>query len=128
MSFPHRSFLYGINYPDKQHLDQLPELKSYLSQVIRCPIGDVQLRSSAANDSKSQPSSPRLNIKTVFLSYGTPMLKIRRFHDRLIFNMEIHIMVRRHLYIETAPGPHFLQIEICEGPVYLFSMLQRQFS
>ena len=33
---------------------------------------------------------------------GIPMLKIRRSWDRLIFNMEIPILVR-HLYTETAP-------------------------
>ena len=31
------------------------------------------------------------------------MLKIRRPRDRLIFNMKIPILVRRHLYTETAP-------------------------
>ena len=31
------------------------------------------------------------------------MLKIRWSRDRLIFNMRIPILVRRHLYIETAP-------------------------
>ena len=35
-----------------------------------------------------------------------PMLKIRRSRDRLIFNMLIPILVRRHLYIETAPCIH----------------------
>ena len=34
---------------------------------------------------------------------GIPMLKIRRSRDRLIFNMEIPILVRRHIYIETTP-------------------------
>ena len=34
---------------------------------------------------------------------GIPMLKIRRSRDRLIFNMVIPILVRRHLYIETCP-------------------------
>ena len=46
---------------------------------------------------------PYLNIKTVFPCIGIPMLKIRRSQDRLIFNMGIPILVRRHLYIETAP-------------------------
>ena len=32
-----------------------------------------------------------------------PMLKIRRSWDRLILNMGIPLLVRRHLYIETAP-------------------------
>ena len=31
------------------------------------------------------------------------MLKIRRSQDRLIFNMWILILIRLHLYIETAP-------------------------
>ena len=43
-----------------------------------------------------------LNIKTIFLRYGISMLKVRRSRDRLIFNMGIPILVRRHLYIETA--------------------------
>ena len=34
---------------------------------------------------------------------GIPMLKIRRSRDRLIFNMEIPILIRRHIHIETAP-------------------------
>ena len=35
------------------------------------------------------------------------MLKIRRSRDRLIFNMGIPILVRRHLYSEMAPRPSF---------------------
>ena len=42
-----------------------------------------------------------LNIKTVFPRYWIPMLKIRRLRDHLIFNTGIHILVGRHLYIET---------------------------
>ena len=48
-------------------------------------------------------SGPLFNIRTVFVRYGIPMLKIRRSRNRLIFNMWIHISVRRHLYIETTP-------------------------
>ena len=44
----------------------------------------------------------RLNIKTVFLGMGIPIIKIRRSSDRLIFIMGISILVRRHLYIETG--------------------------
>ena len=42
--------------------------------------------------------------RTSFPGMGIPMLKIRRSRsrDRLIINMGIHILVRRHLYIETA--------------------------
>ena len=35
---------------------------------------------------------------------GIPMLKIRWSWDGLIFNMGIPILVRRHLYTETAPS------------------------
>ena len=34
--------------------------------------------------------------------HGIPMLKIRFSQDRLIFNMGINTVVRRHLYIETV--------------------------
>ena len=46
---------------------------------------------------------PRLNIKAVFPNMAIPMLKVRGSRDRLILNMVIPILVRRHLYIETAP-------------------------
>ena len=46
---------------------------------------------------------PRLNIKTVFPDTWIPMLKIRRSWGRHIFNIGIPILVRRHLYIKTAP-------------------------
>ena len=42
-----------------------------------------------------------LEQKTRLSRHGTPMLKIRRLRERLIINMEITIMVRRHFYIET---------------------------
>ena len=45
---------------------------------------------------------PRLNIKSTFPKFEDPMLKIRRSRYRLIFNMGIHILARRHLYTETA--------------------------
>ena len=38
---------------------------------------------------------------------GNPMLKMRRSRDRLIFVMGIPMLVRRHLYIETAPRFYF---------------------
>ena len=50
-------------------------------------------------------SGSRLNIKTVFSRpRGIRMLKIIRQRDRLIFNMGIPLLVKRHLYIEMAPG------------------------
>ena len=50
-------------------------------------------------------TGPRLNITTVSpdTCIGIPMLRIRQSWDRLIFNMGIPILVRQHLYIETAP-------------------------
>ena len=49
---------------------------------------------------------PRLNIKAVFPGMGIPMSKIRRSEGRLIFNLGMPVLVRRHLYIETAPWWH----------------------
>ena len=49
-------------------------------------------------------------------SIGIPMLKIRRSHDRLIFNMGIPIPGKDGLYIETGPGTHlsiFLNPHTC---------------
>ena len=44
-----------------------------------------------------------LNIKLSSYPYRDPMLKIRRSHDRLIFNMRIPIPGKDSLYIETGP-------------------------
>ena len=54
---------------------------------------------------------PRLNTKTVFPGIGIPTLKIWRSWAHLSFNMGIPILVRQHLYIETAPDA---------GPVLIF--------
>ena len=51
------------------------------------------------------PYRPRFNIKTIF-----PIMGIVT-RDKLIFNMGIPILVRRHLYIETAPW--ILQEDYC---------------
>ena len=56
---------------------------------------------------------PRLNIKTVFLRIGIPIIKIRRSRDRLIFVMGIPILVRRRLFIETAHISRWN--ELCSG-------------
>ena len=50
-------------------------------------------------------SGPHVNIKTVFLMYGDSHVKDKTVSrwDRLIFNMRIPILLRRHLYIEAAP-------------------------
>ena len=39
-----------------------------------------------------------------FPGIGIPTLKIRRSRDRLIFNMGIPLLVRRHIHIEMAPS------------------------
>ena len=62
---------------------------------------------------------------------GIPMLKIRR--SRLIFNMGIPILVRRHLYIET-PHPrifmdHYLHVkwycwQIAQGWIWYYLRLK----
>ena len=41
------------------------------------------------------------------------MLKLRRSQHRLIFNMGIPILVRRHLYIEMAPWSAYLPACLC---------------
>ena len=58
-------------------------------------------------------SGPRLNIKPVFPGMGIPMLKIRRSQDRLIFNMGIFILIRRHIYIEMAPDLLSVHVPVC---------------
>ena len=64
-----------------------------------CPI----VAESAANGRIHTEPGLRLNIKTVFPGMRIPMLKTRRSRDRLIFNIGIPILARRHLYIETPP-------------------------
>ena len=63
-----------------------------------------------------------LNIKMVFPGMGIPMLKIRQSWD-LIFNMEILILVRRHLYIETAPWILASHINVVNNLWYLISQI-----
>ena len=48
------------------------------------------------------PRGPVSIWRPTFPGMGIPMLKMRRSGDRLIFNMGIHIPVRRNLYIETG--------------------------
>ena len=65
------------------------------------PIGDKPLSESAMTQSTEAYMShqaPRPSFPCIWI----PMLKIRRSCYRLIFDMRIPILVRRHLYIETA--------------------------
>ena len=49
---------------------------------------------------------PRLNIKMVFLGMRISTIKIKQSIDHLIFIMGIPILLRQHLYIETAAPGH----------------------
>ena len=49
-------------------------------------------------------TGPRLNKKTVFTVVGFPILKS---HDRLIFMMGIHMLVRRCIYM-NSPQVYFV--------------------
>ena len=44
--------------------------------------------------------------KCRFSGIGVPIIKIRESQDRLIFIIGIHVLVRRHHYIETARDWH----------------------
>ena len=61
------------------------------------------LPTQACGPSVNSRPGPRFNTKLAFPRYGIPMLKIKRSPNCLTFNMGIPILVRRHLYIETAP-------------------------
>ena len=52
-----------------------------------------------------------------FSGMGIPMLKIRRSRHRLIFNMGIPILVRWHLYSETAPRGSNTRVNLGWYPV-----------
>ena len=101
-SWPRCMMPYGITRPQNHvgiylHLYHFPALR-WCRCVNSFLIGD--------NDPfilhiQYQEPGPRLNM--FFPGMGIPMLKIRRSWDRLIFNMGIPKLVRRHLYIEMAP-------------------------
>ena len=84
---------------DIKVLIQIPIMKIKRPYIVKIEISAPEKTGILL---KRRPG-PSLNIKTVFPGYGIPMLKIRRSQDRLIFNMGIPILVRRHLYIDTAP-------------------------
>ena len=53
----------------------------------------------------------RLNIK-IFYQYREPMLKVRRSHNRLIFNMVIHIPGKDGLHTATGPWSPVTNISV----------------
>ena len=82
--------------------------KSAFAQVMACRLYSATYSVATYSDDldlrhRVTSPGPRLNIKMVFAGTRISMLKIRRSRDRLIFNMGIPILVRRHIYIETAP-------------------------
>ena len=58
---------------------------------------------------RSEPG-PLLNTNTVLSVVVISILKVRRSHDRLIFIIGIHILVRRHICVEKGPAPDRLSI------------------
>ena len=46
-------------------------------------------------------------IKTIFLRIRTPFIKIRRSHDRVIFIIAIHMLVRHHICIQMPHNRNF---------------------
>ena len=62
-------------------------------------------------------SGGRLNIKMSSYQDKTAMLKIRRFQDRLIFNMGISIPGKYGIYIETGPRTRFM---LLPAGIYFF--------
>ena len=93
-------------------------------------VQDCSISSALALNSQNDPwialyfsgLAPCLNIKNVFSpGMGIPMLKIKRAGDCLI-NMGIPILVRRYLYIDTAPRWHHYGMVImqsCTKPSYV---------
>ena len=53
--------------------------------------------------SRSWKNIVRLGIKIVFLVIELPVGKMRQYWDSFIVVIDIRILVRRHLYIETGP-------------------------
>ena len=51
----------------------------------------------------THPQKTVIHRRPSFPGMGIPMLKIRRSWDRLIFNMTIHILVRRYLLYWNRP-------------------------
>ena len=64
---------------------------------------------------------PPSQYKDRFVGIGLRIIKMRRSSDRLIFIMEIPILVTHHLYIETAPVDIMTTLG-CQGMVADFSI------
>ena len=56
----------------------------------------------------SANSIQKYRITNIYIYIWIPIFKIRRSHDRLIFIMEILILIWRHLYIESGSCPVYV--------------------
>ena len=54
-------------------------------------------------------------------TYGIPIIKMSRSSDRLIFIMEISLLVR-HLYVETTPWTFYIRFELAKHVLQEFSL------
>ena len=74
-----------------------------VGQCKQCNISSHLIWVLVADKVKRKQDQDPVSIKTSFPGMGIPMLKIKRSQDRLIFNIEIPILARQHLYIWDAP-------------------------
>ena len=77
------------------YIETAPRFTVFPILVWTCPITPMLL--------KHVLSELKFGGRLSFPGMGIPMLKIRWWQDCLTFNMGIPILVRWHLYIETAP-------------------------
>ena len=103
----HQQQSYLLGYKNYQFLQKSIFLaaNSIFSSIFLGPIFSGQRHTPISFQAEypPPPPPPPPGIKTVFPGMGIPMLKIRRSRDRLIFNMGIPILIRRHHYIEIVP-------------------------
>ena len=91
---PKRQTIVFANSGQNPCIKRWHNVKTELSQQH----GNMDLVECNSNETGS-----RLNIKIVFTGMVIPKLKIKWSWDRLIYNMGIPILLRRHLYIATTP-------------------------
>ena len=101
-------YLWDIIYTYETHLinaykclkfQQHPTKLSYFISEY-----DINIRQSGTPTKIFCMSHGPISIRRLsFPGMGIPMLKVRWSWDRLFFNMWIPVLVRWHLYIETAP-------------------------
>ena len=91
----------------KNYASNLCFVEVYCSLLSRwvCTISlrVTGLRMPQCQRSNHKESRALSQYKDGLSRYAVSIIKIRRWSDRLIFIMGILILVRRHLYIETAP-------------------------